>query len=160
MATFASFPLELRYMIIERALPNLVRTTSAPLSNAKRRESRYYKAVLRIATTCRSMLEGACCLIESLHQRESVWKDEFHDTWCVETRAWLCEERRWCLLDVVVQHWLRVVRMGRSRERGGWKCVHDSHKGRRKVGLVRRSKRIARKTIKPVRRSRRILQKT
>ena len=73
---------ELRYMIIERALPDLVRTTSAPIEKAKRFERRYCRRMMRIATTSRTLLTSVCGLIELL-RGEPKRKDGFHDVWCM-----------------------------------------------------------------------------
>jgi len=121
MATFEALPLEIRFMIIELALPDLVvlisdadSITSQRTDYSHRRnssEKNYCRALLRIATTSRCLLKTICCLIESLKRQRDEFTydpDGFHDYWCIEAGAWICQERKWCLLDVTMQSLLHV----------------------------------------------------
>ena len=113
MATFDSLPLELRYIILSQALPELVvQTWSGAFHVRSRVENDYCRALMRIATTSRSWLMSVYYYIESLQRQddEPLESDRFHKEWCIETGKWICEERWWCLHDGMMQAMLRVSR--------------------------------------------------
>jgi len=146
MVTFDALPLEICYMIAELALPDLAQTSSRARYTAKKAERDYYKAVFRIATISRSLLTSVCWFIESLQRQEDAptWTDECHNAGCKDSRIWLCEKRRWCLLEVILQ---RLLRVSRIRERHDQKTVRNVRKLTRDDTPLRRSQRIVQKTL-------------
>jgi len=113
MATFESLPLELRYMIIEQALPDLkIETCSERFHRRNKSERAYYRALMRIATASRSWLTSVYYFTESLQRQddERLENHRFHKAWCIETGKWVCEERWWYLHDGIIQAMLRVSR--------------------------------------------------
>lgn len=107
MATLEALPLEIRYMIVEYALPNLVVQTPS----GQRFERDYCKAVLRIATTSHLLLSSVCYLIELLkRQHDEPERKEGHNDFCIVANACFCVRWKWCLLDSNLQSLLRVSR--------------------------------------------------
>ena len=113
MLSFESLPLELRFLIIELALPPLPQTPPASVER-KRSNIAYSKAAIRLATTSRFLLTNVCCFVESLQRQHNEPKWDNVHPWCVQNKTWICAQRKGCLLDTIMQAMLRVRSVSRS----------------------------------------------
>jgi len=96
MVTFEDLPLELRYMILEEALPVLPpHPWTSPIQDGDKRGREYRSAVLNIATTSRSVLTDVCHWLRSEICREDRFRDgHIHrDLRCEKA----CPANRWGL---------------------------------------------------------------
>ena len=111
MATFEDLPLEVRYMILEQALP-----VHAPhpwpflVHDGDKAGKEYRRAVLNIATTSRSGLTDVCDWLSFEIRRENIFREgHIHrDIWC-EKGCRACPANRWSLFFIAMQCLKRVV---------------------------------------------------
>jgi len=99
MVTFEDLPLEIRYMILEKALPVLPpHPWPSDFQDGDKRGREYRRAVLNIAATSRSILADVCHCLRSEICRENRFRDSHikRDVLC-EKRCRACPANRWGL---------------------------------------------------------------
>jgi len=70
MVTFDDLPFEIRYMIIEEALPDIPEQGWRSPASCSKHEKEFRRSVLRIATTSRSLLTIVYDVFELLDQQD------------------------------------------------------------------------------------------
>jgi len=97
MVTFEDLPLEIRYMVLEQALPVLApHPWPSPIHEGDKRGREYRSAVLNIATTSRSILTDVRQRLLSEIGRENRFQEGRvqRDVLC-EKRCRACPANRW-----------------------------------------------------------------